>query len=112
VDKIKRPEYRFPKGKLIDEAAGHTPQNESEVEAGLSSSSNNAKRKQKEEEALSKKMAVVKQEQVAFLKEFIAPTNTDNNSNSAAVAQSVIDKNLAYAEDKKNGSAHCSSHEN
>jgi hypothetical protein len=78
-----------------DEAAGDN------VEAGSCSSTNSAKRKRKEEEALAKKISLAKQEQVAFLKDFIAPTNIDNDLKNIAVNQSVIDNNLAYAEDKK-----------
>jgi hypothetical protein len=89
-----------------DEAAGDTADNNSEMIAGPCASTNYAKRKRKEEEALAKKMSLAKQEQVAFLKDFIAPTNTDNDSKNIAVNQSVIDKNLAYAEDKKKSAAH------
>jgi hypothetical protein len=89
-----------------DEAAGDNAENNNEMEAGPCASTNYAKRKRKEEEALAKKMSLAKQEQEAFLRDFIAPTNTDNDSKNIDVNQSVIDKNLAHAEDKKKSAAH------
>jgi hypothetical protein len=81
-----------------DEANGDNTDNSNEMEAGPCASMNYAKRKRKEEEAVAKKMSLAKQEQVAFLKDFIVPTNIDNDSKNIAVNQSVIDTNLAYAE--------------
>jgi hypothetical protein len=89
-----------------DETAGDNADNINGMEAGPCPSTNYAKRKRKEAEALAKKMSLAKQEQVAFLKDFIGPTNSVNDSKNIAVNQSVIDKNLAYAEDKKKSAAH------
>lgn len=101
----------FLKANLFDNESAIQNQDEktgSDGELGNPSTSTYQKRKIREEEAASKKQSLAKLEQVAFLREIMSPASnaSDLSPQNSAVNQSIIERNMAYAEDKKSSALH------
>lgn len=66
-----------------------------------------AKRKRREEEAAASQRMVVKKEQIDLFKELMSPGSDNSDvSSSPGVNDSIVEKNLAYANNKRVSSMH------